>query len=89
MSTEESKSQEPRQDNRQHICDAAAITAHLADGRAAFRQAGNSNLWLPTDEPPVGLDIAKLAHGADERIPVEALEFGANAIYQALQRFHE
>jgi len=28
-------------------------------------------------------------HAANERIPVEALDFGANAVYQALQRSHE
>jgi acetylornithine deacetylase/succinyl-diaminopimelate desuccinylase-like protein len=36
---------------------------------------------------PQDVDIATLAHGPDERIPVEALEFGTTAIYKALQRF--
>lgn len=36
---------------------------------------------------PPEVEIAKLAHAPDERIPVEALEFGTNAIYKALQRF--
>ncbi len=33
------------------------------------------------------IEIEKLAHAADERIPVEAVEFGTHAIYQAMQRF--
>ena len=38
---------------------------------------------------PESLDFAGLIHAADERIPVEALTFGSNAIYQLLQCFHE
>ena len=30
-----------------------------------------------------------LIHAADERIPVEAVNFGANAVYKALQFYHE
>ena len=36
---------------------------------------------------PQGFDFWNLAHGADERIPVDALEFGAEALYKLLQRF--
>jgi acetylornithine deacetylase/succinyl-diaminopimelate desuccinylase-like protein len=42
--------------------------------------------FQPMSLPPE-LDIVRLAHGADERIPVEALEFGTTAIYRALERF--
>jgi hypothetical protein len=28
-------------------------------------------------------------HAADERIPVEAVGFGTNAVYTALQLYHE
>jgi acetylornithine deacetylase/succinyl-diaminopimelate desuccinylase-like protein len=38
---------------------------------------------------PKSLDFARLIHAADERIPVEALTFGSEAIYQLLQCFHE
>jgi acetylornithine deacetylase/succinyl-diaminopimelate desuccinylase-like protein len=38
---------------------------------------------------PESLDFARLIHAADERIPVEALTFGSEAIYQLLQCFHE
>jgi acetylornithine deacetylase/succinyl-diaminopimelate desuccinylase-like protein len=38
---------------------------------------------------PESLDFVRLIHAADERIPVEALTFGSDAIYQLLQCFHE
>jgi acetylornithine deacetylase/succinyl-diaminopimelate desuccinylase-like protein len=38
---------------------------------------------------PEGLDFAKLIHAANERIPVAALTFGSEAIYQLLRCFHE
>jgi len=31
--------------------------------------------------------MAQLAHAPDERIPVEAVAFGAEAMYQVLHRF--
>ena len=39
--------------------------------------------FLPMRLPP-GLDFASTIHAADERIPVEAVEFGAEAIHRAL-----
>ena len=36
---------------------------------------------------PLEFDFAGTIHGSDERIPVDALEFGAEAIYRLLQRF--
>jgi acetylornithine deacetylase/succinyl-diaminopimelate desuccinylase-like protein len=36
---------------------------------------------------PEEFEFSKLLHAADERIPVEAVAFGANAVYQALQRY--
>ena len=38
---------------------------------------------------PESLDFAGLIHAADERIPVETLAFGCEAIYRLLQCFHE
>jgi acetylornithine deacetylase/succinyl-diaminopimelate desuccinylase-like protein len=37
---------------------------------------------------PPDFAFAKLIHAADERIPVDALEFGAEAVWRAVQRFH-
>jgi len=42
--------------------------------------------YLPMPLPP-GFDFSRTIHSADERIPVAALDFGANAIYQLLTRF--
>jgi acetylornithine deacetylase/succinyl-diaminopimelate desuccinylase-like protein len=36
---------------------------------------------------PAGFNFLETIHGANERIPVEALTFGTQAIYQLLQRF--
>jgi hypothetical protein len=38
---------------------------------------------------PKGFDFTALLHAADERVPVEALAFGADAIYRALLRYGE
>jgi acetylornithine deacetylase/succinyl-diaminopimelate desuccinylase-like protein len=53
---------------------------HLA--RLGIQTYGFTPMKLPR-----GLDFWKLVHGADERVPVEALEFGAACIYDLLQRF--
>jgi acetylornithine deacetylase/succinyl-diaminopimelate desuccinylase-like protein len=42
--------------------------------------------FLPMALPP-GFNFWETIHGPDERIPTEALDFGAEAIYQLLQRF--
>jgi acetylornithine deacetylase/succinyl-diaminopimelate desuccinylase-like protein len=36
---------------------------------------------------PAGFNFNETIHAADERIPTEALSFGADAIYKALQHF--
>jgi acetylornithine deacetylase/succinyl-diaminopimelate desuccinylase-like protein len=41
--------------------------------------------FLPMKLAP-DFNFARLVHAADERIPVEALNFGADAIYRAIQR---
>jgi acetylornithine deacetylase/succinyl-diaminopimelate desuccinylase-like protein len=42
--------------------------------------------FLPMALPP-GFNFWETIHGPDERIPIEALDFGAEAIYQLLHRF--
>ena len=44
--------------------------------------------YLPMDLPE-DFDFMSTVHAADERIPVEAVQFGADKIYQALSRFHD
>lgn len=58
----------------------------VTDGRF-FSQLGIQTYGFMPMNLPRGLELLKKAHAADECIPVESLEFGANAIYQALQRY--
>lgn len=44
--------------------------------------------FTPMKMPP-DLGLWRLAHGIDERIPVDSLDFGIDAIYKLLQRFGE
>jgi acetylornithine deacetylase/succinyl-diaminopimelate desuccinylase-like protein len=54
-----------------------------------FSQIGIQTYGFIPMQLPESLDFAKLIHAADERIPIEALTFGSEAIYQLLQCFHE
>jgi len=49
--------------------------------RLGIQTYGYTPMRLPSD-----LDFVRLIHGADERLPVGALDFGIRAIYTALQR---
>ncbi len=42
--------------------------------------------FQPMNLPPE-INLAQLAHASDERIPIEAVAFGAEAMYQVLHRF--
>jgi len=44
--------------------------------------------FLPMDLP-ADFNFTAAIHGADERVPIRALEFGAEALYRLLQRFGE
>ena len=44
--------------------------------------------YLPMNLPEDFI-FFNLMHAADERIPVEAVNFGANAVYKALELYHE
>jgi acetylornithine deacetylase/succinyl-diaminopimelate desuccinylase-like protein len=37
---------------------------------------------------PEGFQFTRYVHAADERVPVEALEFGAEAVWRAIRSFH-
>jgi acetylornithine deacetylase/succinyl-diaminopimelate desuccinylase-like protein len=62
------------------------LLAGVTDGRFFGRLGIQTYGFLPMRLPP-DLQFIPLIHAADERIPVEAVSFGTNAIYQALQRF--
>jgi acetylornithine deacetylase/succinyl-diaminopimelate desuccinylase-like protein len=52
-----------------------------------FAQLGIQTYGFQPMKLPPDVDVAKLSHAPDERIPFEALEFGTTAIYKVLQRF--
>jgi acetylornithine deacetylase/succinyl-diaminopimelate desuccinylase-like protein len=52
-----------------------------------FSQLGIQTYGFLPMTLPEDFDFSKTIHAADERIPVEAIDFGANAIYELLQRF--
>ena len=59
----------------------------VTDGRF-FSQAGVQTYGFLPMRLPEDFEFTKLIHAADERIPVDALEFGAEAVWRAIQRFH-
>ncbi len=59
----------------------------VTDGRFFSRAGVQTYGFLPM-RLPEEFQFAKLIHAADERIPVDALEFGAEAVWRAVQRFH-
>lgn len=64
------------------------LMSGVTDGRFFTHLGIQTYGYLPMKLPP-GLNFAELIHAADERIPIAGLEFGAEAMYQALRRFHE
>jgi len=56
------------------------------DGRTFARLGIQTYGFLPM-KLPAWFDVSQISHAADERIPAEALDFGASAIYKVLQRF--
>jgi acetylornithine deacetylase/succinyl-diaminopimelate desuccinylase-like protein len=58
----------------------------VSDGRFFARLGIQTYGFLPM-KLPRGFDFWSGVHGADERIPTDAVEFGANAVHEALARF--
>ena len=58
------------------------------DGRFFARLGIQSYGFLPMRLPP-DFAFSEMIHGLNERVPVEALSFGSEALYQLLQRFGE
>lgn len=64
------------------------LLAAVTDARFFARLGIQTYGFLPM-RLPKGWSFTQLIHAADERIPVEAVAFGADAIYTLLQRFGE
>ncbi|HEY80351.1 MAG TPA: M20/M25/M40 family metallo-hydrolase [Caldilineae bacterium] len=57
----------------------------VTDARFFARLGIQTYGFLPLKLPP-DFDFASTIHAANERVPVEAIEFGAEALYRAIQR---
>ena len=57
-----------------------------SDARFFTRLGIQTYGYLPTPLPQ-DFNFSKTIHAADERIPVEAVDFGANALFEVLKRF--
>src|SRR6266699_3650704 len=57
----------------------------VTDGRF-FSQLGIQTYGFLPMNLPEGFDFSRTIHAADERVPVEAMNFGTTAIYEALRR---
>ena len=62
------------------------ILPAVSDGRF-FAQLGIQTYGFTPMKLPRGFDLWQTIHAADERIPVEAVQFGTDALYQLLSRF--
>lgn len=62
------------------------VAPGVSDARFFSRLGIQTYGFTPMNLPP-GLDLLQRAHAADERIPLECLDFGINAIYKALQLY--
>ncbi|GAB4481985.1 MAG: M20/M25/M40 family metallo-hydrolase [Anaerolineae bacterium] len=62
------------------------LLAGVTDGRFLARLGIQTYGFTPIQLPP-DFTFTAGVHAADERIPVEAVDFGTEAIYRALQRF--
>ncbi len=52
-----------------------------------FTQLGIQTYGFLPMSLPEGFDFSQTIHAANERIPIAAIDFGTNAIYEVLQRF--
>ena len=63
------------------------LVAGVTDARFFARLGIQTYGFLPMDLPRGENGLLRTMHAADERIPVTALTFGAEAIHEALRRF--
>ena len=52
-----------------------------------FNQLGIQTYGFTPMMLPRGFNFTETIHSADERIPIEALDFGTDAIYEVMKRF--
>jgi len=62
------------------------LMAGVTDARHMARLGIQTYGFTPLKLPP-GLDFWHLVHAADERVPVDALDFGVEALYRLVERY--
>ncbi|MDP1547462.1 MAG: M20/M25/M40 family metallo-hydrolase [Anaerolineales bacterium] len=62
------------------------LLSGVTDGRFFSKLGIQTYGFLPMTLPE-DFNFSAVIHAANERVPVDAIEFGANAIYKALERF--
>ena len=62
------------------------LMAGVTDARFFSRLGIQTYGFVPMNLPP-DFDFWETVHAANERVPVTAVEFGAEAVYRALERF--
>lgn len=62
------------------------LLAAVTDGRYFSRLGIQTYGFLPMPLPE-NFNFTQTIHAADERIPIDAIEFGTNAVYQVFSRF--
>jgi acetylornithine deacetylase/succinyl-diaminopimelate desuccinylase-like protein len=63
------------------------VLSAVTDGRFFSRLGIQTYGFTPMQLPP-DMNFSQTIHAANERIPVAAVEFGTEAIFQAMQQFH-
>lgn len=64
------------------------LISGATDARYFSRLGIQTYGFLPMNLPP-DFSFMPLIHAANERVPAEAIQFGTDTIYKALQRFGE
>jgi acetylornithine deacetylase/succinyl-diaminopimelate desuccinylase-like protein len=63
-----------------------SLVGGFTDGRM-FARLGIQNYGFLPQNLPADFSSAGLVHGADERVPVETIEFGTKVLYRLLERY--
>ena len=64
-----------------------SVVGGFTDGRM-FARLGIQNYGFLPQNLPAEFSGLGLVHGADERVPVESIEFGTGVLYRLLERYH-